>query len=116
MFDTTYDVFTQTNGETLSPLQGDPLAGIEGLAAGKYACLVTAACSSDLADACAKLDIQHCTAGGDILDSITISVPVSDTRQVWVLYKVEAGETINVVPTRNITGIVSAALNYQPIG
>ena len=121
MFHLSYDVFTQSNGEALSPIQGDPLAGLEGLSKGQVLMLVTAACSSDLSDACAKFDVQHFGPSlvpgvpGDLLDAITFSVPVSDTRQIWVLFKVEQGDSIAVAPTRNIVGTVSVALNYQPL-
>ena len=102
-------------GEHIDPEVDSVLVTTGELPAGNYLCMVTLA-TTDLADSQARFTVEH----RDVLDqnaleTIIVSVPVANSLQVEVAFRLEANERISVVPYVDIVGTVMAALNWQRI-
>lgn len=67
------------------------------------------------ADATAQFDVQRRNAanGANVGSVVTFYCPANDSRQIVLLYTLEAGERIRVMVNQNLTGVAVATVQVE---
>ena len=113
----TLHVVSDSGGEHTNPPAEEILATTDQLPAGRYLMTVTI-CTRDLDSSQAQFSVQHRDQYDDecaIVGTITVTVPVDDSRQFDCSFVLEELERVSVVPYISLVGTVSAAINWQRV-